>query len=560
MEERIWHKSYAPQVPPSIDYEKITLPATLERTARNFPNHVHLIMMGKKITFKELDEYANRFAGALADLGVKKGDKVALIMPNIPQMVIAAYAVWKLGGVVVMTNPLYTERELEHQLNDSESTVAVVLDLLVPRMLKLKDKTGLRTIIAAHIRDYLPFPVKQLFPFIKKPMHRSVVPGEGVLDFVTLMNKYPPQAPGVDVAFDDLAALLYTGGTTGVSKGVMLSHANLCINVQQLKAWIFDAEEGQDSVIGIFPFFHSAGFTAVMNQSIYRTLTVVLVPRPEPAAVLEMMRKYRPTWFPCVPTIYVGVLNHPDFAKTDFSYVKGCVSGAAPLAVETIRAWEKAVGATIIEVYGLTETAPLAHANPWRGKTKVGSVGIPVPDTDCRIVDIETGTQDLEIGKSGEILLKGPQLTKGYYKRPDETALAIKDGWFYTGDIGYMDDEGYLYIVDRKKDMIIAGGYNIYPREIDEILYEHPKIQEACAVGIPDPYRGETVKAFVVVKPGESLTEEEVISYCREKMAAYKAPKTVEFLDELPKSNIGKVLRRALREREMAKTKDQPKT
>jgi len=558
MEERVWHKSYAPQVPPSIDYEKITLPATLERTARNFPNHVHLIMMGKKITFKELDEYANRFAGALADLGVKKGDKVALIMPNIPQMVIASYAVWKLGGVVVMNNPLYTERELEHQLNDSDSTVAVVLDLLVPRMLKLKEKTGLRAIIAAHIRDYLPFPLKQLFPFVKKQMHRSVVPGEGVFDFVTLMNKYPAKAPQTDVAFDDLAALLYTGGTTGVSKGVMLSHANLCINVQQLKAWIFDAEEGQDSVIGIFPFFHSAGFTAVMNQSIYRALTVVLVPRPEPATVLEMMRKYRPTWFPCVPTIYVGVLNHPDFAKTDFSYVKGCVSGAAPLAVETIRAWEKAVGATIIEVYGLTETAPLAHANPWGGKTKVGSVGIPVPDTDCRIVDIETGTQDLEIGKSGEILLKGPQLTKGYYKRPDETALAIKDGWFYTGDIGYMDDEGYLYIVDRKKDMIIAGGYNIYPREIDEILFEHPKIQEACAVGIPDPYRGETVKAFVVVKPGESLTEEEVISYCRDKMAAYKAPKTVEFLDELPKSNIGKVLRRALREREMAKAKGQP--
>jgi long-chain acyl-CoA synthetase len=268
-----------------------------------------------------------------------------------------------------------------------------------------------------------------------------------------------------------------------------------------------------------------------------------------------MTRKYRPDWFPCVPTIYVGLLNHPDFHKTDFSSIKGCISGAAPLALETIREWEKEVGATIMEVYGLTETSPLSHANPWGGKTKVGSVGVPITDTDCRIVDLETGTNDLPLGESGEILLKGPQLTKGYYKKPEETADAIRDGWFFTGDIGYMDDEGYLFIVDRKKDMIIAGGYNIYPRDIDEVLFEHPKIQEACAVGLPDPYRGETVKVFVVTKPGEAMTEEEVTSYCREKLAAYKVPKLVEFMDELPKSTVGKVMRRQLREMEAEKAK-----
>jgi long-chain acyl-CoA synthetase len=556
MQEKLWHKSYAPGVPPSIDYENITMPEALERSATNYPHNTSFIMMGKKISFSQLNDLVNRFAAALADLGIQKGDKVALILPNIPQVVIATYAVFRLGGVVVMNNPLYTERELEYQLNDSDSKMAICLDLLVPRVLKLKDKTGVETIIACHIRDYLPFPKKQLFPIVKKDMHRKTDPNEGVLDFFDLVNKYPPNPPQTDVIFEDLAALMYTGGTTGVSKGVMLSHKNLSVNVQQLKGWIYDAVEGKDTVLGIFPFFHSAGFTAVMNQCIYRALSVPLIPRPEPGVVLEMTQKYSPEWFPCVPTVYVGVLNHPDFPKTDFSCVTGCISGAAPLALETIREWEENVGATIIEVYGLTETSPLSHANPWRGKTKVGSVGVPVQDTDCRIVDLETGEKDLSIGESGEILLKGPQLTQGYYKKPEETADAIRDGWFYTGDIGYMDDEGYLFIVDRKKDMIIAGGYNIYPRDIDEVLFEHPKVQEACAVGVPDPYRGETVKAFIVTKPGENLTEEEVISFCKEKLAAYKVPKLVEFMDDLPKSNIGKVLRRKLREMEMEKSKE----
>jgi long-chain acyl-CoA synthetase len=551
MEERIWHKAYAQGVPPSIDYEKITMPEALERTVRNFPDNTALVMMGKKISYQELDELVNRFAAALAALGIQKGDKVAILLPNLPQGFVAAQAVFKLGGVVVMHNPLYTETELAYQLNDSDSKMAISLDLLVPRILKLKEKTSLETVIACHIRDYLPFPKKQLFPFVKKDMHRKTDPSEGVHDFLDLVKKYPPTPPQREILLDDLATLLYTGGTTGISKGVMLTHGNLSINVQQLKGWFYDAEDGKETMLGIFPIFHAAGFTVVMNQSIFRGAEVILVPRPEAGGILEMTQKFRPSVLTCVPTIFVGILNHPHFSKTDFSCIKYTVSGAAPLALDTIREWEKVTGSTIVECYGLSETTLLSHANPWGGKAKVGSVGVPVSDTDCRIVDVDTGTQEMPMGKPGEILLKGPQLTQGYYKNPEETAHAIRDGWFYTGDVGYMDEEGYLFISDRKKEMIIAGGFNIYPREIDEVLFEHPKIQEACAVGIPDPYRGETVKAFIVTKADETLTEDEVIAFCREKLAAYKVPKRVEFMDELPKSTVGKVMRRKLKEMEM---------
>jgi long-chain acyl-CoA synthetase len=553
MEERVWHKAYAPGVPRTIDVERITLPEALERSARRFPDTVALIMMGKRITFRELDDLVNRLANALADLGLKKGDKVALIMPNMPQMVVATYAVFRLGAVVVMNNPLYTERELQHQFSDSGAVFCICMDLLVPRILKLKETTRIRTIVACHLRDYLPFPMKQLFPFVKKEMHRKVQPGESVHEYAGLIKRYPPNKPDATVAFDDVAALLYTGGTTGVSKGVMLTHANCSTLVQQMRAWFPDVHDGRETVIAIFPFFHAAGFSAIMNHSLFAGFTQILVPRPEPRTVLEMTLKYRPTFFGCVPTIYVGLLSLPQFRKADLSFITSCLSGAAPLAVETIREFEEAVGTTIVEVYGMTEASTLCHANPRGGKTKVGSVGIPIPNTDCRIVDLETGEQDMLQGEPGEVIIKGPQVMLGYFNKPEETAEALRNGWFYTGDIGYMDEDGYLFIVDRKKDMIIASGYNIYPREIDEILFEHPKIKEACAVGVPDPYRGESVKAFVVCHPGESLSAEELDAHCRGRLAAYKVPRTYEFVEELPKTTIGKILRRELRDMEMNK-------
>jgi long-chain acyl-CoA synthetase len=555
MQERVWHRAYLPGLPPSIDYETITLSQALARTAKDYPDNVALILMGKRITYRQLDEYVNRFANALAELGIGKGDKVALVLPNMPQIVIATYAIWRLGGVVVMNNPLYTERELEHQLNNSDSRMAVVMDLVVPRILSTRDKTRVEKVIACHVRDYLPFPLKQLFPLLKGELHRKTDSTEGVLDFSDLLRSASPEPPRHSPAFHDLAALLYTGGTTGVSKGVMLSHANLSINVQQMKALIRNAEEGAETQIGILPFFHSAGFTASMNHCIYRGFTHVLVLKPEVETLLKYMVKYRPALFGCVPTLYVGLLSHPKLPpKSELGFMKGSLSGAAPLAIETIREWDERVGVQIVEVYGMTEMSPVSHANPWGGSSKAGSVGVPLPDTDCRIVDVDTGAQEMGVGEPGEILLKGPQLMSGYYKQPKETAESIRNGWFHTGDIGYMDEEGYLYIVDRKKDMIIAGGFNIYPREIDEVLYEHPKIQEACAIGLPDKYRGETVKVFVVVKEGETLTEEEVIAHCREKLTAYKMPKLIEFMDELPKSAIGKVLRRELREMQLART------
>jgi long-chain acyl-CoA synthetase len=554
MEERIWHKSYPPGVPTSIKYEEVALPEALSRTAARFPEVTALILMGKKISYRELDGLVDRFAASLTRLGVKKGDKVAMVLPNIPQMVIGTYAVWRLGGVVVMNNPLYTERELAHQLNDSGSMMAICMDLLVPRMLSLRKQTGIDKIVSCHIRDYLPFPLKQLFPFVKKELHRKPQPGdEGVIEFLDLVREPAPKLKN-ESGYHDLAALLYTGGTTGVSKGVMLTQANLSVNVQQFKGLLQDMNEGAENVIGSLPFFHSAGFTAGMNTCIYRGFTCVLVPKPEVDVLIDVVKKYKPAIFGGVPTMFVGLLNSPRLPpKSELSFIKGCVSGAAPLAVETLREWEKRVGVQIVEVFGMTEMSPVSHANPWGGKCKAGSVGIPFPDTDCKIVDVETGENEMDQGQPGEILLKGPQMMQGYYKKPEESAVALKDGWFHTGDIGYMDEEGYLFVVDRKKDMIIASGFNIYPRDIDEVLFEHPKIQEACTIGLPDPYRGETVKVFVVVKAGQTMTEAEVIAYCKEKLAPYKVPKMVEFMDSLPKSVIGKVLRRELREMEMKK-------
>jgi long-chain acyl-CoA synthetase len=499
---------------------------------------------------------ANRFANALIDLGVKPGDKVAMLMPNMPQLVAATYGAWRAGAVVMMNNPLYTDKELEYQFNNSESSFLVTIDLLGPRMIALKPKTGIKNIVIAHIRDHLKFPKKQLLPIVAKDKHRDIPPQPNVHEWMNLLKRYPPKDPGIPVDFEGLASLQYTGGTTGVSKGVMLSHANLSKNVQQIVAWFPGLKKGEITHLGVLPIFHSFGLTCCMNICVWMGWSDVLIPRPEPQTILEAVHKYKVNFFPAVPTMYVGVLNHPKLAQFSLTSIKGCFSGAAPLPVEVIKDFEARTGSQICEGYGLSETSPVVTTNPYGGKTKVGSIGLPVSDTDIKVVDIAEGTKEVPLGEAGELIIKGPQVTSGYYKMPEETALTIRDGWLYTGDIGKMDEEGYFYIVDRKKDMIIAGGYNIYPREIDEVLFEHPKILEACAVGIPDPYRGETVKAYVVLKPGEKMTGEEVIQYCQEKLAQYKVPKTVEFMTALPKSMVGKILRKELRAMELAKKKN----
>jgi len=553
--EKPWYKSYAKGIPRQVEYERTPMPIALARTARELPDKTALVFIDSKISYRQLDDMANRFANALIDMGVKPGDKVAMLMPNMPQLVAAVYGAWRAGAVVVMNNPLYTDGELAYQFNNSESTFLVAIDLICPRMIALRPKTKIKNLVVAHIRDHLKFPKKQLLPIVAKDKHRNIPPTPNVHEWMDILKKYPATDPKIPVDFDGLACLQYTGGTTGVSKGVMLSHANLSKNVQQIVAWFPGFNKGEITHLGVLPIFHSFGLTCCMNICVWMGWSDVLIPRPEPQAILEAIHKHKINFFPAVPTMYVGVLNHPEASKFNLTSIKGCFSGAAPLPVEVIKDFEAKTGSQICEGYGLSETSPVVTTNPYGGKTKVGSIGLPVSDTDIKIVDLVDGTKEMPVGEAGEVLVKGPQVTSGYYQMPEETATAIRDGWLYTGDIGTMDAEGYFYIVDRKKDMVIAGGYNIYPREIDEVLFEHPKILEACAVGIPDPYRGETIKAFVVLKPGQTMTEEEVIKYCGEKLAKYKVPRIVEFIGSLPKSMVGKILRKELRAMEMAKGK-----
>lgn len=551
--ERIWHKNYPAEVPREIDFDKTTMPQALNRSAKKFSENTALIFLGKKITYASLENMVNRFAKALKELGVKKGDTVALVLPNIPQVVIANYAIWRIGAIAALNNPLYTERELQYQLDDSDASIVVMLDLLLPRIQNIKPNTKIRHIITCHINDYLPFPLKQLFPYVRKKMYRKVKPSKDVSQFLDLMKQYDDAPVKDESSWEDVATLLYTGGTTGISKGVMLTHANMSCNVQQLRRWFYDLKEGEGSMLGIFPFFHSAGFTGIQNLTIWGGWTDILIPRPEPGVIIEQIKKSKPTFVPGVPTIFIGLLNNPEFRKMDLSFIKGFIAGAAPLPVETIKQLKELTGGDIINIYGLTEISPMGTGSPWKGNIKPGTVGVPLPSTDIKIVDVESGTKEMGIGQSGEICFKGPQVMKGYYKKPEETAVVLKDGWLYTGDIGTIDEDGYLTIVDRKKDMIISSGYNIFPLEIDEILFQHPKILEACTIGVPDPYRGEAPKAFVVIKPGEQLTKEEIIAYCKEKLAPYKVPKDIEFIDALPKSAIGKILRKEVRELERKK-------
>ncbi len=554
MDSKPWYKSYAPGVPEAIDYEKMTVSASLARSAKRFADAPALYYMGKKITFAELDALVNRFARALMGLGIRKGDKVAMVLPNIPQVVIANMATLRIGAVTVMNNPLYTEHELAYQLNDSDARIALTLGPLVPRVLSAMPRTKLEKVIACNINDYLPFPKKQLFPYVMKAMYKKIETSDKVLDFTRLIKSNPADAVEDQGEWEGLSTLLYTGGTTGVGKGVMLSHANISSNVQQFHAWFPDLNDGEVSLIGTFPIFHSAGFTAMQNAPLWGAWTHIMIPRPEPKTMLELLKKHKPQFLPGVPAIFVGLLATPEFREMDLSFIKGFFSGAAPLAIDTIKDLHDLTGANMVEVYGMTETTPIASAHPWGGLVKPGTVGIPMPDTDIKVVDAETGATEMATGEVGEIIISGPQVMMGYYKRPDETAAILRDGWIFTGDLGFIDEDGYISVVDRKKDLVISSGFNVYPVEVDDVLFSHPKILEACTVGVPDSYRGESLKAFVVLKEGETATEEEIIEFTRENLAAYKVPKSVEFMDELPKTAVGKILRRELRDMELNKS------
>ncbi len=545
-----WLAHYDPGVPAEVEVPPIPLWRFLEESARRFPENPALEFLGKTVSYRELWELARRFAQGLKDLGVRPGDRVAIMLPNSPQFVIAFYGTLLAGGVGVNVNPLYTPRELRHQLSDAGAETLVLLDHLLPRFLEVERETPVKRVVVTGIKDFLPFPKNLLYPLKAK---RDKLPlgfpkREGFHALAHLLKRPPaepyPQDP------EDLALLQYTGGTTGISKGAMLTHRNLVANVLQIDAWDPTSREflGKGVMLGALPFFHVYGMTVAMNYGLFAGYKIVLLPRPEIHAIVEAIEKHGVTHFPGVPTLYVAFNHFPGIEKRRVKSIRICLSGAAPLPVEVAKRFEEITGARLIEGYGLSEASPVTHSNPVLGEVRKGSIGMPLPGVEAKVVDEEG--KELPPGEVGELVVKGPNVMKGYWNRPEETAKALKEDWLFTGDLARMDQDGYFYIVDRKKDMIIAGGYNIYPREVEEVLYQHEAVQEAAVVGVPDPYRGETVAAFLVLKPEyrEKVSEKDIERFCRENLAAYKVPRIIEFRESLPKSGVGKILRRELRD------------
>lgn len=547
--EKRWLEFYDPEVPQTIEYEEAPVYVPFFDTVVERQHADALYFMGKTMTYRELGAATDALAQALRNLDLGRGDRIGLFLPNCPQMVMSYYAALKCGCTVVMLSPLSVERELEHIISDSGLETVICLDIFWPRIEKVWDSVGLKNVIVTSVKEYLPFPKNLLFPLLLKKHGQYVkVPDRPhILWFKELLKQGGPVFHNPEIKpKEDLAVLIYTGGTTGVPKGVMLTHYNVVCNARQVGSWVTFKDD--DSFLGVLPIFHGFGMSVAMNTTLFEGGKLILVPRYEPEDLLKTIAKTKPTFFAGVPTMFIGLLNHPEFANTDLSSLRGCFVGAAPLPLEVKRRYEELTGGSLIEGYGLTEAVTAQSANPYLGTDKSGSIGIPFPDVEMRIVDLETGEREVAPGEEGEVVLRSPCVMEGYHNMPEETAKAVRGGWLYTGDIGKMDDDGYFYIVDRKKDMIIAGGFNVYPAEVEDVLYLNEKVAEAAVVGVPDEYRGETVKAFVVCKEGESLTEEEVIGFCRERISAYKAPKIVEFRDELPKSAIGKILRKELKE------------
>ncbi len=546
--ERIWNKSYAKGVTPSLTYNDIPLQHALSITAKKFPENVALIFEGTEITFRELDEMVSRFAGGLKSLGIRAGEKVSIILPNLIQTAVAIYGTLRAGAVAVMHNPRNDDMLMEYQLNVAGSETVVCLDVLVPKLEAIQKRTSVRTIISCHIRDYLPFLKKQLFPFVRKQLHLRTREKEGLLEFTRFMESAQPMMGSHIPSMDDTAFILFTSATTGKSKGVELSHRNMSRNVQQLRAWFPIFRDGKEVVMGCLPFFHVFGLTCSLNIGIFYAFTDILIPLPNPKNILEAVSQYQATFIPALPILYTGMINDPNLSKYNLTSLKGCFSGGAPLALEIMKTFEKLTGGQICEGYGLTECSPVSHVNPFGGKTKIGTIGLPLPDTDVKLVDVDDfGSEITTPGERGELCIKGPQVMKGYVNLEQETRATLRDGWLLTGDIAVMDTDGYFSIVDRKKEIIVSSGEKIFPRDIDEVLFAHPRIREACALGVPDRDLGQIVKAYVVVKKGETLTASDVIHHCEKCLPRENVPKLVEFLQELPRSQVGKVLRKELK-------------
>jgi len=533
---KAWLAHYPETIAKTIEIPDMPLSQNLKETTDKYPDNNAISFYGTKITYRELSAMVFAFTSALQQNQIQKGDRVAIMLPNCPQYVVAYYGILSAGGIVTQITPMSVERELEYILNDSGAETIVVLDTLYSRAKAVQPSTKLKNIIVVSLK-----PTGQDF-HPDRTFEEFLLEGNGNVSLVHFEPEH------------DVAVLQYTGGTTGRSKGAMLTHRNILANVlQSYEFFKHEMKIGKEKCLTVIPLFHVFGMTSCMNLTIYTAGEMIMLPRFELEEVLTTIKTEQPSIFPGVPTMYVAITSHPRAEEYGLSSIETCNSGSAPMPVELLRNFEQKTGSKILEGYGLSEASPTTHCNPPFAERKPGSVGIGMPSTEYKIVDLGLGTEEVPVGELGEVIIKGPQVMKGYWNLPEETANTLRDGWLYTGDIAKVDEDGYLYIVDRKKDMIIASGYNIYPRDIEEVLYEHPAVQEAVVIGVPDTYRGEDVKAVLVLKEGKTAAAEEIIQYCRKNLAAYKVPRIIEFRTELPKTGVGKILRRTLREEALKK-------
>jgi long-chain acyl-CoA synthetase len=551
MDDRPWFKFYDEGVRKHLEYPPQPLFHFLEDAARNFPSRVCTIFRGGTITYAEMNELTDRLAGALASMGVKKGDPVGIFLPNTPQFVIAYYAILKAGGTVVATNPLYTPREIEHQLNDSGVEIMVVLSSFYEKIKEVQHKTKLKKLIVTNVKEYFPAFTKILFTLVmeKKSGARVQLRGEDVWLPEVLKAHSSSDRPQIDIGPEDQAMFQYSGGTTGLSKAAVALHRNLVANTLQIREFMPDLRVGEEIVLMAIPLFHVYGMIAGMSFSVSSASTMIMIVNPRDISdVLKSIEKYRPTIYPGVPAMYNAINMHPDVqaGKVDVSSIRGCISGSAPLMRDTKEEFDRLTGGRLVEGYGLSEAPTATHCNPLYGENRIGSIGIPLPDVDARIVDLDDGVTVLAPSEIGELVIKSPNVMVGYHNMPTETENSLRDGWLYTGDIARMDEDGYFYIVDRKKEVIKPSGFQVWPREVEEVISENPKVLEVGVAGIPDAYRGETVKAWIVLKPGQQADVEEIRGWCKERLAPFKVPTHVEFRDEIPKTTVGTILRREL--------------
>ena len=537
--DRIWFKNYDHSIPRGYIYPRIPVREMFLSHAATKGTKPYIIINDIQLNYQTCNMLARKFANALLDSGVKKGDRVGLVAANVPQYILALQGCFKIGAIAVPANPLYTVDELEYQFKDCGAETIVVMALFADKIIELKNKktTAIKNIISIQVAS---LPVDMT--------------GKDVIDYNEFTNRGEDKEPDIEVLAEDIAMLQYTGGTTGVAKGCCLTNFNIVAMSYQIGHQMLEfCPHELIKSVGFLPLFHIFGFNTTVNACHFVGGTIVLVPRPDIELLLEAINKHEPTVLTAVPSLIIGLNNHPKLAESKIKSIMGVLCGSSPLSVESFNEFEKKSGSWIVEGYGSSETTNIVITNA-KNKRKIGSVGLPWPDVDVKIVDIDTGKTEMPIGEAGEIIVKGPQVMPKYWNNEEETAIALKDGWFYTGDIGYMDSDGFVFIIDRKKDMIICSGFNVYPRDIDEVLYQHPSVLEVCTIGIPDEKRGETVKVFVVLKEGMTISEDEIKKFCAEKLAQYKVPTHVEFIKELPRSFIGKPLRRVMRDMEKNKS------